>query len=89
MEGDSLKVVKEINSHPPYLSRLGHFVEAIKRKFDFFQSILFVHASRDFNYAAYNLAKEASCLCLDRVWLEEIPSCISDDVLREQVVPRS
>jgi len=89
MEGDALNVVKEINSNPPYLSRLRHFVEAIKRELDFFQSILFVYAPREFNYAAHSLAKEASGSCLDRVWLEEFPSCISDVVLREQIVPRS
>jgi hypothetical protein len=89
MEGDALNVVKEINSNPPYLSRLGHFVEAIKRELHFFQSIHFVYAPRELNYAAHGLAKEASGFCLDRVWLEETPSCISDVVLREQIVPRS
>jgi hypothetical protein len=47
MEGDALNVVKEINSNLPYLFRLGHFVEAIKRELDFFQSILFVYAPRE------------------------------------------
>jgi hypothetical protein len=28
-EGDALKVAKEINSNPPYLSRLGNFVEGV------------------------------------------------------------
>jgi hypothetical protein len=28
LEGDALKIVKEINSDPPFLSRTGHFVEA-------------------------------------------------------------
>jgi len=30
MEGDALNVVKEINSAPPYLSRLGHFYSCVQ-----------------------------------------------------------
>jgi hypothetical protein len=89
MEGDALNVVKEINSAPPYLSRLGHFVEAIKKEFDSFNSIFFIHVSKDLNSATHILAKEASRLCLDHVWLEETPNCIHNVVIREQVVPRS
>jgi hypothetical protein len=48
MEGDALNVVKEINSNPPYLSRLGHFVEAIKREFDFFPVYSFCSCAQRF-----------------------------------------
>jgi len=55
-----------------------------------FQFADFVHVPRELNGMAHVLAKEAALYSLDCCWLEEIPACISNLVLREKsFVPRS
>jgi hypothetical protein len=47
----------------------------------------FMHVFRLYNGATHTLAKEASCNGLDNVWLEDIPRCTVEIVLREQYTP--
>jgi hypothetical protein len=59
-EGDAAQVVKEINSAPPYGSRVGHFLENIHIEKGYFRSVSFVFTPRECNAAAHVLAREAS-----------------------------
>jgi hypothetical protein len=88
-EGDALQVVRDINSAPPYSSRIGHFIESINQELGCFRSSSVVFVPRECNVAAHTLAKEAVSRRLTAVWLEETPSCILSAVLRDQGVPRS
>ena len=42
------------------------------------------HVKREVNMAAHRLARQALLHVIDRVWLDEIPNCICDTVLRGQ-----
>jgi hypothetical protein len=84
-EGDAAQVISEINSGPPHLSRLGHFLESIHMEKQFLRLCTFSFISRDANSAAHCLAKEAACNKTNRCWLEDIPMSISSIVLREAV----
>jgi len=86
-EGDAAQVVKDINSAPPYGSRVGHFLENIHSEKRNFRSVRFVFIPRECNAAAHVLAKEASSKTVDICWLEETPRSVRDIVLREYVCP--
>jgi hypothetical protein len=54
-----LVVIKEINSGPPFLSRIGHFVESIRQEVGLLQSSCFNFTPREANSVAHTLAKDA------------------------------
>jgi len=87
LEGDAAKVINEINSEPPYSSRIGHFLENIHIEKGCFRSVLFSFIPRECNSAAHNLAKEASNNFVDNCWLEEMTMCVRSIVLRECSCP--
>jgi hypothetical protein len=80
-------VIGEVNSATPNLNVAGHFVEGITVKTQGLRVASMVHVGREANSAAHCLANEASSTFLDSVWLEEIPSCILQVVLRESLLP--
>jgi ribonuclease HI len=59
-EGDATQVVKEINSAPPFLSKIGHFIKSIHSEMSWFRSVVFSFIPRECNTAAHTLAKEAT-----------------------------
>jgi ribonuclease HI len=66
VEGDALKVIKDVNSIPPFLSQNGHLIEGIKQEMQQFRSCSFVYVPRTCNEAAHCLAKFAvECYCDD------------------------
>jgi ribonuclease HI len=40
-EGDAVLVVKEIKSNPPFLSKIGHFIESIHQEMQHFRPVSF------------------------------------------------
>jgi hypothetical protein len=84
-ERDAVQVISEINSGPPYLSRLGHFLESIHMEKQFLRLCTFSFMSRDANFIAHCLAKETACNKTDMCWLEDIPQSIFSIVLKEAV----
>jgi hypothetical protein len=73
VEGDALKVIKDVNSSPHFLSRNGHLIEGIKQEMQQFRSCSFVYAPNTCNEVAHCLAKYVfECYC-DDIWLEEFP----------------
>jgi hypothetical protein len=86
-EGDAAQVINEINSVPPYTSRVGHFLENIHLEKGCFKSVTFSFIPRECNSAAHNLANEASNNYVDHCWLEEMPLSVRSIVLRECSCP--
>lgn len=89
LEGDALAVIKEINSGPPFLSHIGHFVESIHQEVGLLQSSCFNFIPREANSLAHSLAKEAVSSRTSNVWSEEMPTSIQNIVLREKFLLRS
>jgi hypothetical protein len=88
-KGDATQIVSKINSGPPFLSRVGHFIESIHMEKQGFRSIAFIYTPRVSNSVAHILAKEAACNKVDNCWLEDIPRSISGIVFRESIFPIS
>lgn len=86
-EGDSVQVVEEIHSKPPFLSSSGHFIESIVQELNGFRFASFVHVTRDCNTVAHTLAKEALEHYEEMCWLEETPDCIGNFNFRECIDP--
>lgn len=77
-------MVKDINLEPPYVSRVGHFIENIHLEMGCFKSVSFAYGPHDCKTAAHILAKEVSNNNVDLCWLEETPMSVSNIVLRER-----
>jgi hypothetical protein len=60
-EGDALQVVFEINSDPPFLNRVGHFIESIHLELGLLRSSCFAFIPREANSIAHTLAKDRGC----------------------------
>jgi ribonuclease HI len=86
-EGDAASMVKKINSSPPFLSKIGHFIESIHAELVNFRAAKFSFIPRECNEAAHNLAKEAKRNKIEQYWLEECPLSILNIVTREQLCP--
>jgi ribonuclease HI len=77
-EGDSLQVVNMILEPGESWCHYGQIGADIKLLMSSFRSCEIKHVRRTQNRAAHGLAKEAVREVIDRVWMEEIPSCIFD-----------
>jgi hypothetical protein len=87
LEGDAKQIVDEVNVAGPNLSIVGQFVEGIQAEIHGLRQALMVHVGRDSNKVAHALSKEASSKVIDLAWLEDIPSVILHDVLRDRLCP--
>jgi hypothetical protein len=86
-EGDAAQVIKEINSAPPFLSKIGHFIESIHSEMSWFRYVVFSFIPRECNTAANTLAKEATRQKIEMNWIEDFPMSIKSIVTREQHGP--
>jgi hypothetical protein len=84
-EGDSLQVVKEINSPSPHLSSAGHITESILQELKVFGSSSFVHVKRSLNEVAHILAREALFNSCNACWFSDFPSCIQRHLVSTSV----
>jgi ribonuclease HI len=76
-EGDAQTVIKEIDSQPPHLSRIGHFIESIAFVRQQCRNFSFVYVHRSNNGVAYFLACEAAFSNVNETWLEDTPRSIA------------
>jgi hypothetical protein len=76
-------VVKEINSAPRFLSKIGHFIENIYADILNLRVAKFSFIPRECNEAAHILAKEATRDKIEWNWIEECPLSILNVVTRE------
>jgi len=82
-EGDANIVVKEINSAPPFLSKIGQFIENIHDELQSFRLAKFSFTPREGNMTAHTLANEATRNKFEQIWLEDFPLKILSIVTRE------
>jgi hypothetical protein len=61
-------------------------VDGIKFKLQQLRSWSIEHVKRDANTIAHTIAKEAISCVIDRVWVEEIPTCIFG-IISMEVLP--
>jgi len=86
-EGDANAVVKEINSAPPFLSKIGKFIETIHDEMQSFRLAKFSFTPRKCNMVAHTLVKEATCNKVEQIWLKDFPLSILSVVTKEQHCP--
>jgi ribonuclease HI len=85
--GDSLQVVKEVNSIHPCDNLHGHLIEEIKTSIQTLGLVLFSHVKREANCAAHELAVGARTHVIDTIRWNTIPPSICGIVRREEVSP--
>ena len=86
IEGDGKNVVEALRSETANWSKIGHVVADAKLLGDRFEAWEINYVGRQANSAAHNLAKLAARMGINRLWLGEIPDCISEIIRREQSV---
>ncbi|GMI75531.1 hypothetical protein like AT3G09510 [Hibiscus trionum] len=74
VEGDSLTVIKKLQSKKPDLSILSALIFDIKEKARSMRICRFVFAPRASNRVAHLIAGDSSLESIDRYWVEETPS---------------
>jgi hypothetical protein len=77
----------EINSDPPYLSRLGHNLESIHIERQSLRTCNFNFVYHESNCAAHCLAKKTANIMSDLCLVEDTPTSIFNFVDREAVCP--
>lgn len=82
-EGDANTVVNEINSAPPFLSKIGQFIENIHDELQSFRLGKFSFTSSECKMTAHTLANEATRNKFEQIWLEDFPLNILSIVTRE------
>jgi ribonuclease HI len=87
VEADSSDVITSINEAQPQQSYLGSIIEDCKSFVSSFPSIKFCHIRQEANQAARYLTKFAILECIDFVWVEETPPCISAVVAFDLLPP--
>jgi hypothetical protein len=85
-EGDAKTVIKEIDSQPPHLSRIGHFIESIAIVRQRCRNFSFVYVHRSNNGATHVLACEAAFSNVNETWLEDTPWSIAHIVTKESII---
>jgi ribonuclease HI len=83
LEGDSLQVVQAIKEPTPSWKKYGHFIDAIRDILGSHRSWIVAHVKRDANKAAHGLAQEGLHQTDERIWINELPECISAIVSSE------
>ena len=78
VEGDSLRVITDINNPQKNRTQWGHVVEDIKKASSWFQTCSFGHIYREGNSLAHSLAKRAVLAADLDVWLEDLPQDLID-----------
>lgn len=86
LEGDSSNVVQALKEKRPNWSRYGQMIEDAHLLLRTMGSWDIGHVKREVNAAANTLAKEASKSPIEKVWIEETPTCISHIVNLELIV---
>ncbi|KAK5793603.1 hypothetical protein PVK06_034755 [Gossypium arboreum] len=76
IEGDSLTIVKQVNSCTVDRSTLRPIVEDIKGRLRFFDRINFLNAIREANVAAHVLAREGPWFSEERCWVKKAPKMV-------------
>ncbi|KAF5444913.1 hypothetical protein F2P56_034005 [Juglans regia] len=85
LEGDALKVIKEVHDGEENCAWYGQVIEDIKLKLRFGQRWLLQYAPRESNVVAHRLAKFAMQCEEEKVWLEDCPDWIKPCIQLEKL----
>ncbi|XP_059461922.1 uncharacterized protein LOC132190915 [Corylus avellana] len=85
LEGDAKIVVDAVTAGEPSSQNFGQLIDDIRALLALFPNWRIGHVRRCGNNAAHVLAKEAMKRVIDKLWIDEIPMCISDIILEEQI----
>ncbi|KAK8640058.1 hypothetical protein V6N13_138421 [Hibiscus sabdariffa] len=80
VEGDSLSIIKKLNSTIADKSVLSPIVNDINSMRDFFELVTFAHVGRLGNEAAHELARVAVQFDLPRFWFGTVPAVVEQAV---------
>jgi hypothetical protein len=83
LEGDSIQVVQTLKEKGTNRRTYGHIVNDVKFLLGTCRSWMAQHVRGDANQAAHGLAKEGLKRQMDRIWVNDLPECISNIVLLE------
>ena len=77
LEGDSINIIKALQSDDESLSPYGHILSSAKSMVVAGSSIKYSHVGRSGNNVAHNLAKHARHVRGCSVWMEDVPPHLS------------
>ncbi|KAF5481089.1 hypothetical protein F2P56_001774 [Juglans regia] len=86
LEGDAQVVVNAVNSQTEDLSYFGSIIEDLKVQMKEWPNWSVKFANRNINTVAHTFAKEALHIDLEKIWIEDIPVCLSDCLLRDYCI---
>lgn len=86
VEGDAKQVIDAVQASGENSSIFGQLVGDVLVVLNSFTSWKACHVNREANRAAHELARLAILQVIDTTWQEDLPSCISDIVLSEQLL---
>ncbi|KAF7825130.1 putative RNA-directed DNA polymerase [Senna tora] len=83
LEGDAKKVVDWVNSSAPNLSILGMLIDDIRYAMASFSTVRVQWTPRNSNLVAHRIANFACEINESQIWLEDLPSFISDVLISD------
>ena len=84
LEGDANMIVKAVESTEVNWSHTGHLIDDIRTILRRFPRWRISHVGREFNQAAYGLARLAKMQSIDRLWRTDYPECIRGILIAEK-----
>ena len=85
LKGDVKIMVEAVLSKEIDGSRWGHLIGDIKTVLHDFQQWRMVYVRREVNRAAHELARLTVRNVMDKVWTREVPDCIRDIIVSDQL----
>ena len=84
LEGDAQVVTTAIYNTKINMSRFGHIISNTQRVLQWFGEWKCMFIRRDAKGTAHSLTNVAKQFFMDKIWLEKIPECIHDVILKEK-----
>ena len=81
VEGDSLQVIKAVNSSKRSKTTYGHIIDETRLLSSSLSCCNFVHVQREGNKLAHALARQAAVSADTDVWMEDLPHDLYDVLL--------
>ncbi|KAA3472633.1 reverse transcriptase [Gossypium australe] len=83
VEGDSLTIIKKVNSLEDDRSNISNLIKKIRGRLPKFRATSFRHIPREANRAAHEMAREGNKYDEPRYWVEEAPAPVERLVIQE------
>ncbi|KAA3465129.1 reverse transcriptase [Gossypium australe] len=83
VEGDSLTIIKKVNSLEDDRSKISNLIKEIRGRLPKFRATSSRHIFREANRAAHEMAREGNKYDEPRYWVEEAPTPVKRLVVQE------